>query len=72
MTVRQFIHSLTKEDYDKELLIASDEEGNSYHTVDPEITVARMENGELLDEVQGKPNVLILTPFREVPLKDEY
>ena len=71
MTIRQFIHSLTKDDYDKELLIASDEEGNSYHTVDPEITEARMENGVLLDELQEKPNVLILTPFREVPLRDE-
>lgn len=66
MTIRDFIRSLTKEDYDKALLISSDEEGNSFHTVDPEITQARIENGVLLLETKGKPNVLILTPYREI------
>jgi len=66
MTVKEFVRTLSKEEADYELIIASDEEGNSYHTIDPEITVARLENGILLTQTKGKPNVLILTPFREV------
>jgi hypothetical protein len=64
MTVRDFIKSMTEEDMDKELIISSDEEGNCYHTIDPEITTARIENSVFQEE--GEPNALILTPDQQI------
>lgn len=66
MTVKEFINAIAAEEANYELLISSDEEGNSYHTIDRDITCARIQNGVLMTKTQGKPNVLILTPYKEV------
>lgn len=69
MTVKEFINTISAVEANYELLISSDEEGNSYHTIDPNITAARIENGVLMIETKGKPNTLILTPYKEVEQK---
>ncbi len=70
MKVKDFINavSISKEVLDYELLIASDEEGNSYHTVDPDISGVCIKNGELLESFDSKDqmNAIILTPYKEI------
>jgi hypothetical protein len=62
MTVREFIATLTPADMEKTIILASDDEENSYHALDPKnITEGRVENGMLVAS-QGHPNALILVP----------